>query len=88
MTQTGSPGPRNDRTALRRHTLANWWCADLPAAYAASNSAGRQGDPAVCIIRNDLKQLTGPIAALGRYDAQFGKMPADGVAQHGSLTHQ
>jgi hypothetical protein len=43
---------------------------------------------AVCIIRNDLKQLTGPIAALGRYDAQLGKMPADGVAQHGALTHQ
>ena len=27
-------------SALRRHALANWWGADLPAAYAASDSAG------------------------------------------------
>src|SRR5215813_6639010 len=28
------------------------------------NAAGCQGDPAVCILANDLKQLVGPIAAL------------------------
>src|SRR5215472_18540891 len=52
------------------------------------NAAGRRRDPAVGTIGNNLKQLTGPVATLGRYDAQFGEMPANGVAQHGALTHQ
>ncbi len=50
--------------------------------------AGHWRNPAVLGIGNDLKQSAGSIAALRRHDAEFGQMPAYGVAQHRALTHQ
>jgi hypothetical protein len=39
------------------------------------NAAGRQRDPAIGAIHNDLKQLVGSIAALGRNDPELGQCP-------------
>ena len=62
------------------------------AAYCRASTsritARRCGNPVILGIRNDLEQLGRAFAAFGRHDAEFGQMPADGVAQHRALTHQ
>ena len=50
--------------------------------------AGHWRNPVIFGIGNDLKQSAGSTAALRRHDAEFGQMPAYGVAQHRALTHQ
>jgi len=44
--------------------------------------------PAIRTIRDDPEQLSRSITALGRHDAEFGQVSAQGIAQHRALTHQ
>jgi hypothetical protein len=39
-------------------------------------------------IRDDPEQLSCSIAALGRHNAEFGQVSAQGIAQHRALAHQ
>src|SRR5262249_7576255 len=61
--------------------------AVLPCQHI-EKTADRWGDPVICYVRDDAKQLTDAIASLRRHDAQFRQVPAQGVAQHRALTHQ
>jgi len=61
--------------------------AILPRQHIEDATHGR-GKPAICTIRDDPEQLNRSIAALGRHDAEFGQVPAQGIAQHRAPTHQ
>ena len=59
----------------------------LPRQHIEDAANGR-GNPAIGTIRDDPEQLCRSIAALGRHDAEFGQVPAQGIAQHRALAHQ
>ena len=52
------------------------------------NAADGRRNPAIRTIRDDPEQLSCSIAALGRYNAEFGQVSAQGIAQHRALAHQ
>jgi hypothetical protein len=59
----------------------------LPRQHIEDTAHGR-GYSAIPIIRDDPEQLRRSIAAFGRYDAKFGQVSAQSIAQHRALAHQ
>jgi len=59
----------------------------LPRQHIEDAMHGRR-HPAISGIRDDPEQLRRSITALGRHNAQFGQVPAQGIAQHPALAHQ
>ena len=55
--------------------------------YDALVADGRR-NPAIHTIRDDPEQLSCSIAALGRHNAEFGQVSAQGIAKHRALAHQ
>src|SRR6516165_4746402 len=59
----------------------------LPRQHIENVAHGRR-HAAIRTIGNDPQQLRRSITALGRHDAEFGQVPAEGIAQHRTLAHQ